>query len=184
MLSAYVDESYDLGIGVYILTASIVHLADAEETRSMLYTLRTGTRKLHWYKSDPQHRLELAKAVSVLGVSHTAVAGRGQPLVAERARRKCMEVLLPELEYAEVDMTLFEARQNRNNRHDTNMVDACRRKKLIKEGFHATFALPGDEPLLWIPDIACGSVLAAQRGDTSYLEQFGTAIRVLNINTS
>ncbi|MDR7302733.1 hypothetical protein JOF55_002914 [Haloactinomyces albus] len=61
------------------------------------------------------------------------------------------------------------------------MVDACRRKKLISQGLHVTFAVGTDEPLLWLPDITCGSVLADQRRDASYLEQFGDAARLLFI---
>ncbi|MBB5153473.1 hypothetical protein [Saccharopolyspora phatthalungensis] len=44
---AYVDESYDLTIGSYILTASIVDLTDAEEIRCTLRELHAGHGKLH-----------------------------------------------------------------------------------------------------------------------------------------
>ncbi|MGP4019675.1 hypothetical protein [Saccharopolyspora sp. 5N708] len=36
---AYVDESYDLTIGVYILTASIIDLTNAEDIRCALRDL-------------------------------------------------------------------------------------------------------------------------------------------------
>ncbi|MFI0463447.1 DUF3800 domain-containing protein [Saccharopolyspora sp. 5N102] len=178
---AYVDESYDLTIGVYILTASIVNLADAEDLRWTLRDLHTGPRKLHWYKSDAEHRKYLAKGVGALNVRHVSVVGHGQALRPERARRKCMEVLLANLESINVRVVEFEARQGRNNRHDIDLIDACRRKKLIAR-LQATFVGGNDEPLLWLADIACGSVLAAERGTADYLAQFGDAARLHRID--
>lgn len=93
-----------------------------------------------------------------------------------------MEVLLPELERTSVDTVMFEARQIRNNRHDLDMVDACRRKKLISQGLHVSFGAGQDEPLLWLADVTCGAVLGSQRGESSYLQQFGSSARVLTID--
>ncbi|MBA8822883.1 hypothetical protein FHX42_000212 [Saccharopolyspora lacisalsi] len=76
---------------------------------------------------------------------------------------------------------MFEARQAKNDERDVDMVDACRRKRPISQGFHVTFALGAEEPLPWLPDVACGSVLVDQRGDSSYLEQFGDTARLLFI---
>ncbi|MDR7302734.1 hypothetical protein [Haloactinomyces albus] len=117
--AAYVDESYDLNIGVYILTANIVDLADAEETRSTLRGLQQGGEKLHWNKEPQQRRNESVKVVSAFGLASVSVIGRATHLRAERGRRKCMEVLLPELEQAGADTIMFEARQARNARHET-----------------------------------------------------------------
>ena len=178
LLTAYVDESYDLTIGVYILTASIVDGADSAGVLAALHELRPRGGKLHWYESDAAHRLDLAKAVGALELEHMTVIGRGCGARTERARRKCMERLLPDLDGAGVDTVVLEARQQANNRHDINMVDACRRKKLISQGLHVTFALGHVQPLLWLADVACGSVLASQRGEHGYLEQFGEAARI------
>ncbi|MCI2421621.1 hypothetical protein MOQ72_29725 [Saccharopolyspora sp. K220] len=178
---AYVDESYDLTIGVYILTASMVDLTDAEEIRCALRELHAGPRKLHWYESDARHREYLAKSVGALNVRHVSVVGQGRVLRPERARRKCMELLLTCLESINVGVVALEARQGRNNRHDINLIDACRRKKLISR-LQANFVGGNDEPLLWLADIACGSVLAAERGVGDYLVQFGNTTRVHRIN--
>ncbi|MDA3646086.1 hypothetical protein LZ318_21705 [Saccharopolyspora indica] len=180
---AYVDESYDLTIGVYILTASIVDLTDAEDLRCALRELHAGRQKLHWYKSDAEHREHLAKGVSALNLSHVSIVGRSQGLRPERARRKCMEVLLPRLESIGVRFVVFESRQGRNNRHDTDLIDACRRKKLISH-LQATFIGGNDEPLLWLADIACGSALAAARGTDSYLTQFGDTVHLQKIDAT
>ncbi|MEU6268962.1 hypothetical protein [Saccharopolyspora shandongensis] len=135
---AYVDESYDLTIGVYILTASIVNLDDAEDIRCTLRDLHTGHGKLHWHKSDPERRHRFSKSLSTLPARHLTVIGRGRT-GPERARRKCMEALLPALEDIGIRNAMFEARQRVNDKHDTDTVDACRRKKLISR-LSVTFA--------------------------------------------
>ncbi|SDX59275.1 hypothetical protein SAMN05216215_1012199 [Saccharopolyspora shandongensis] len=177
---AYVDESYDLTIGVYILTASIVDLDDAEEIRCALRELHTGNGKLHWHKSNPEHRRRFSKCLSTLPVRHLIVIGRGRLMSSERARRKCMEALLPSLEDMGVNIVMFEARQRVNDRHDINMVDACRRRKLISR-LSVIFAPRDHELLLWLPDVACGTVLAAERGEASYLEQLGDSTQLAGI---
>lgn len=179
--AAYVDESYDLNIGVYILTASIVDLADAEEARYVLRSLQQGGEKLHWSKEPQQRRNEVTKAVSALGFASVSVIGSGVHVHAERARRKCMEVLLPELEGAGVETVTFEARQARNDKQDRELIAACRRKRLLSSRLHASFLGGESEPLLRLPDIVCGTVLATQRGDDSYLQQFGSTAHLLFI---
>ncbi|QIZ35999.1 hypothetical protein [Saccharopolyspora sp. ASAGF58] len=181
---AYVDESYDLTIGVYILTASIVDLTDAEDIRCMLNGLQQGGGKLHWSKEPPHRRAEIVKAVSAQTVRSVAVVGASRPLFAERGRRKCLERLLPEIEMLGADIVTFETRQERNNKLDTDMVDACRQKRLITNRIRVTFAPGGSEPLLWIPDVACGAALAAERGDRSYLEQLGCNARIIRVSTA
>ncbi|MEV0048958.1 hypothetical protein AB0H34_00485 [Saccharopolyspora shandongensis] len=178
---AYVDESYDLTIGVYILTASIVDLADAESIRNMLRDLRRGGGKLHWSKEPPHRRSEIVKVISTQTVHNVAVVATSKPIFPERGRRKCLEALLPELEHAGATMVTFETRQERNNKLDTDMVDACRQKRLITRRTGVTFAPGGSEPLLWIPDVACGAVLAAERGDHGYLEQLGNNAQIIKV---
>ncbi|WP_249124450.1 hypothetical protein [Saccharopolyspora erythraea] len=180
--AAYVEESYDLALGVYVLTAGIVDLADAEHIRSALRALRPSSGKLHWYESDHSHRLHLAKAVGVLPVGHITVIGRGKQLRAERARRKCMETLLPELDRSAVGPVVFESRQLRNNKQDQELVAVCRRKRLLSGRIQVSFVPGGSEPLLWVADVACGAALADQRGEPACVAQFGAAMSTISIS--
>ncbi|MEV5537302.1 hypothetical protein AB0L13_10610 [Saccharopolyspora shandongensis] len=178
---AYVDESYDLTIGVYILTASIVDYSDAEDIRCMLRELRRGGGKLHWSKEPTNRRDEIVKTVSTLSLTTVSVIGSSAALRPERSRRKCMEVLLPELESAGVDAVHFEARQERNNKQDKELIATCRMKRILSNRIQIDFVPGGTEPLLWLPDITCGILLATERGDDSYFEQLGHAARQLKI---
>ena len=122
------------------------------------------------------------KAVSALTVVSAVVAGRGLPMFAERSRRKCSETLLPQLEASGATMLYVESRQARSNKLDQETVLICRRKRLISHHMHVEF-LPGSaEPLLWIPDIVCGAALAAQRSETSYLEQLADRVMTIDVD--
>ena len=181
-LAAYADESYDLPLGVYILTASLVDLTEAETIRDALHALQAGAAKLHWSKEPPSRRSEFVKAISSLACVSTVVVGTGIPLHTERARRKCLEALLPEVEASGITMLTAEARQLRNNKLDQQTVAVCRRKRIISDVLHLDFVPGGAEPLLWLPDIVCGAVLAAHRGDGSYLEQLADSALQLHID--
>jgi hypothetical protein len=178
---AYVDESYDLTIGVYILTASIVDFADTGDIRCILHSLQRGGEKLHWSKEPTHRRAEIIKAVCGMATT-VAVLGHSASLRPERARRKCMEALLPELESGGVTNVLFEARQAQHNKHDREMIASCRRKRLLSAKLAVSFVPGVLEPMLWLPDIACGALLAAQRGDLSYSDQLGDKIRLVHID--
>ncbi|MDA3626321.1 hypothetical protein OU415_12800 [Saccharopolyspora sp. WRP15-2] len=127
----YVDESYDLAVGVYILTASVVDLIDAEDIRCTMRGLRRGGEKLHWSKEPPHRRVELTKAFSSLMVHNVVVIGSSTPLFPERARRKCLEVLLPDLEVHGAEIVTFETRQKHSNKLDADMVDVADRSDLL-----------------------------------------------------
>ncbi|KAA5837052.1 hypothetical protein ABT337_27435 [Saccharopolyspora hirsuta] len=181
---AYVDESYDLTIGVYILTATIVDLPDADDFRYLLRSLQQGGEKLHWRKEPPSRRTEITKAIAGTDMLAISVHGHAGALRPERARRKCMEALLPELERAGVSIVQFEARQAQHNKHDSEMVVSCRNKRLITGKLSIDFAPGVFEPLLWLPDAVCGAMLAAQRGDHSYANQLLGQTQLIHIDAS
>lgn len=82
-----------------------------------------------------------------------------------------MERLILELAGMGVGQVTLEARAPKQNRKDMHLIDVLR----ARDGFvcdvwvhHA----PGpEEPLLWIPDVIAGSVVAARCGNGSYVEQ-------------
>jgi Protein of unknown function (DUF3800) len=180
--TAYVDESYDLTNGFYLLCATVVRLGEAEQIRDALRALRYGSRKLHWQSERHPRRLDLAKSIGSFGADHLVVVGRAKRLRAERARRKCMETLLAELDQRQISIVIFEERQGRNNQRDMELVAACRRKRLITQRLGVDFGAAGSEPLLWLPDIACGAIRAAEHGQGAYLELVEHTIQRIDID--
>jgi hypothetical protein len=91
--------------------------------------------------------------------------GRGAGRRQERARHKCFEVLLPELEEYGVTRAVFERRGARADRADLGKVAACRIKRLLVGKLSVGFDEPLREPLLWLADAVCGALFAEQAGD-------------------
>ncbi|GAA3365769.1 hypothetical protein [Saccharopolyspora gregorii] len=183
-LAAFADESYDLDLGVYVLTASLIDQAEAEPIRAALTRLRKGGRKLHWSKEPDRRRDEIAKVTSTFASTNLVVVGSASPMNAERARRKCLEALLPEVEAAGASVLTLESRRPRNDKLDQQTVAVCKRKRAISMKVHVEFTAGDAEPMLWLPDIVCGSALAAARGNRRYLEQLADAARLLEVDAS
>ncbi|WP_258343184.1 hypothetical protein [Saccharopolyspora gregorii] len=169
---------------MYVLTASLIDQAEAEPIRAALTRLRKGGRKLHWSKEPDRRRDEIAKVTSTFASTNLVVVGSASPMNAERARRKCLEALLPEVEAAGASVLTLESRRPRNDKLDQQTVAVCKRKRAISMKVHVEFTAGDAEPMLWLPDIVCGSALAAARGNRRYLEQLADAARLLEVDAS
>lgn len=172
--SAFVDESESnrkLDPDVYILAASIISADSCEAVRDAVRRFRLpGQRKVHWRDESEKRRRWLAEAVASLDALHLVVVRRGyvgEP--SERRRRKTMERLLFELSAMGVHGMLMEGREAKQNRHDLSLVRALRARKEVPSGFRVDHAFGSEEPLLWLPDVVAGSVVAARCGDPCHL---------------
>ena len=87
------------------------------------------------------------------------------PRRQERGRRICLERLLYELEAAGVSAVSLEERTLTLNKKDLFMVHAWRARHVIGHGLRVDHGDPTKEPLLWLPDIVAGAVMATHRGD-------------------
>ena len=161
---AYVDESLRLdGAGRYVLATVLVPDARADEVRAVLRsTLRRGQRRYHWHDEGPASRLAVTQAVAALGldavaVTTTPVDGPRQ----ERARRHCLRVLLWEVEQRGIEHVVLESRHRPLDQADVQMIAHARRTGWISRDLRYVFDRPGDEPLLWLPDIVSGVLMRA-----------------------
>lgn len=173
-LHAWVDESMLVRDqdGTYLLAAVIADPASCEDTRQVLRALRTGREpKLHWNTEKPARRTRIAAAVAALNIP--AVVVIGAPLDhrrQERARRCCMETLLPHLATMGVGQVWLEARTASLNTKDHHHVEALRGRRLLTSALRVDIAQPSVEPMLWLPDVVAGAVGAARRGEDCYLQ--------------
>lgn len=78
-----------------------------------------------------------------------------------------MERLYFELYARDVSMVWVESRHESLNRRDREMVDALRAKGAIGTSSRVEFALPREEPMLWLPDAVAGAVGAFRKGGES-----------------
>ena len=97
----------------------------------------------------------------------------GLPLAgrAERARRKCMEVLLPILEARGVNNLVCESRDEHQDVLDFQFVQALRSRKIITPRLRVDSVSGRSDARLWIPDQILGAIGdQQQRGERMYDE--------------
>lgn len=97
----------------------------------------------------------------------------------ERARRKCLEALLPNLEARGVTRVVMEERTPSLVESDRRMLTAVRGKRLITTALRVGTARPKEEPMLWLPDSVAGAFGAARdRGKPEWLELMAPIDRI------
>ena len=94
-------------------------------------------------------------------------------VTSERARRKCLELLLPTLEkeYG-ISRLVLESRETSQDDRDLMFVRGLRSRRFISR-LRVDFALGFSDARLWIADQALGAIGDAQRGRqdfSSFLE--------------
>jgi hypothetical protein len=186
-LVAFVDESMRHtpdNRGMYLLAAVVCASTSCDPVREMLRSLLDRRQpRLHWHAEDEAKKAKIAAAIGEIDLASTVVIG--MPLAnskQERARRKCLEALLPALEETGVSQVYIESRENRGNRRDIQVIDALRTKGLISAGIRADHALPLEEPMLWLPDAVAGAVRAARNGQGEWLAMIG-AVQQIEVST-
>ena len=123
---AYGDESVRM-VGdppFYMLGVSLTSDATDAELKRLAEIMPKGSRKLHWREMSRRRRRRSLEVLADAGCADTVViaaplSGKKQ----ERARRKCLEALLPALESKGVRELVLENRDEAANRLDLNYVD-------------------------------------------------------------
>ena len=157
---------------VYFLGAAIVDMDDYDTCRSALLALPRSGSKLHWHDADTQRRRRIMAAVEGLPAQHVVViATPTDPARQERARAKCVERMLHELDQYGVTRLVMEARTPTLNGRDMKLIDRLRGAKRIPSGVRLEFGLPSEEPLLWLPDQVLGAVGLSETGEQRWLTE-------------
>jgi hypothetical protein len=167
--------------GAYLLAAVVVEAARIGEIRQILRSLLYQRQeRLHWRDEEGPRRTKIAEAIGGLDLTATVVIGT--PLAKskqERARRKCMEILLPHLEAIGVTRVVMEERTSSLVAADRKMLTAVRGKRLITDALRVEMGRPKDEPMLWLPDAVAGAFGAARdRGRPEWLALIGSVEQI------
>jgi hypothetical protein len=168
MLTAFVDESGSVPLACYLLGAAILDDIYLEDAREVMRSLRIGHGKIHWHTEGPARRRKITEAIATIDHLSIVAVGRGADRRQERARHKCFEILLPELESYGVSRAVFERRGGKADRSDVRKVDVCRITRLLTGELSVAFEDPQQEPLLWLADAVCGALFAERSGDATY----------------
>jgi hypothetical protein len=176
-LHAWIDERMDVDLeqdrGRYILASVVCDPSGCDPVRQALRALLQGRqRRLHWRDETGPRRTKIAATISAVDMAAVVVVGA--PMAnrrQERARRLCMETLLPTLEqdYG-VSRVFLEARTQTLIRKDREHVANLVGKRLITPALRVDSARPVEEPMLWIPDAVAGAVGADRLGNPEWLD--------------
>jgi hypothetical protein len=171
-LHAWVDESMrvpsgSMRDGIYLLAAPVADPSLCDPIREQLRRLLTGrSRRLHWRNQTPRRRRTIAATLGGFDVAHTIIVGTPiDPKRQERARRYCLERLMFELDFLGVSRVWIETRSPSLNNADRTMLAALRSRGSLPATLTVDFALPDQEPMLWLPDAVAGAIGMHRRGD-------------------
>ncbi|WP_236029277.1 hypothetical protein [Bifidobacterium miconisargentati] len=142
-----------------------------------------GAKKLHWRDMRPSLRGKVIDAIDAMHLDHVIVAA--VPMdhwnTAERARRKCLEHLLPllETEYG-VDTLVLERREASQDRNDIRFIDGLRSRGFIS-AIRVELQAGETDARLWLPDQLLGAYGDARTGTERY-DGFLSCVRTVLID--
>ncbi|WEV67208.1 hypothetical protein OZX72_08215 [Bifidobacterium sp. ESL0769] len=158
---AWGDESMrtqDSGPGRYMVGVTLCNLdetavRDGFEEHGLFHQ-----KKAHWYNMTDPERRKSVDFINGLGLRHVVVCAEPLPhtIRPERARRKCLETLLPILEHQYgVDRLFMEARNPKQDRQEMLFVQGIRSRGFIKKMDYDLLTGRSDARL-WLPDQVLG----------------------------
>lgn len=131
-LIAWGDESVQTQGGViptYYMGACICGLEERDIRRQLLSATKRKVSKLHWRDMTLSEKRRSIPVIEALSLPHIAIAATplDGTVTSERARRKCLELLLPTLEkeYG-ISRLVLESRETSQDDRDLMFVRGLR----------------------------------------------------------
>ncbi len=162
VLTAWGDESARMRHNppMYLMCASVFEKGSEEGLAELAKAKPAGMRKLHWYDMEIREKIRSLEAIA--RIPHWNTVAICSPMVPgprqERARRKCLERMLPQLENRGVGLLTLESRWKQEDKSDVDMVYALRNRRMI-EHIRVQHVRPDEgEVRLWIPDQILGAI--------------------------
>ncbi len=153
---------------LYLLAAVLADPSACESSRAALRPFKApGEPKLHWHSEADARRRKITGVVAECDLESVVIIGTPADMrKQERARAQCMELLLWELDKLGVTQVWVENRTQSLNRRDLTTVDRMRGRRIITNNIRVDFALPSEEPMLWLPDVVAGAMSCKRTGET------------------
>lgn len=155
---------------MYLMGACLCD-ANEDEVRKLLAQVKPkGALKLHWRDMRKPLCRKSIGVVEGMGLSHIVVATVPMTdwTTTERARRKCLEQLLPVLEneYG-VERFVLESRNKGKDKKDIQLVDALRSRMFIDK-IRVDLVPGSSDARLWLPDQLLGAYGDSKAGVDDY----------------
>lgn len=146
--------------GVYYLGVCICAIEEDCVRRRLLSVIKKKVKKLHWRQMTRTEKQKSIQSIARLPLKYLIVkaAPLDGSIKPERARRKCLEMLLQVLEqdYGVTDVVL-ESREASQDDRDLKCIMGLRSRQMISN-LRVTFAPGASDARLWIPDQILGAV--------------------------
>ena len=183
---AYVDESYKIG-AYYILTAVIVQSDQRDLLRDKLQEL---VNKERWHTTE-ELRTPEGRACAHTILQYLSDEGNEEYIISviradphdttgeasrEQAFRKLYQLLTPGIEL----FVLERRRENRQRNIDSFIRDRAIHDQLCPQSTRLLQISPGEEQLLWLPDLVCSAYRQELTGrDLTYLDHIKTISTII-----
>ena len=174
---------------IYLLGATIFSEDPAHTLEALKRLQPPGARKLHWRDLGRQTQKRSLEAIAkAQQTTHIVVASPLKSNKQERARRKCLQKMLTELENQGIDKLILESRKPVLNNKDIDFLLYLRRSGIISK-IELEHIEAKDNPRLLVPDQvlgAFGETKSKTRDTRSWKAAWDTidkSIVVYNIST-
>jgi hypothetical protein len=184
-----IDESGDdLGgshryvIGAGVLVANDDDLVDIRKQVIELLGSPRRRRPFHWVTEGPVMRAAAIELIGQLPIeAHAIVGAADSQHHLEHTRERCLRELFRAVEGQEIDRLMIESRERSvavvgQNRRDFETLIEARHAQELRPTVRYQWVLK-EEPLVWLADAVAGAVLAAERGDMTWLSKLGETTR-------
>ena len=158
-MDAWGDESIRVVCDPPVYLIAATYRTDGGDVdASALEAMRPkGAHKLHWRDMGDKTKIEAMEAVAGIGAQHTIVMGCRMPRnKQERARRKCLEILLPHLESLGITRYVLESRGHAKDGDDVALLLSLRMKGMCG-GIDLAHEEGYKDSRLWVPDQVLGA---------------------------
>jgi hypothetical protein len=167
--------------GTYILSVVLADESDADTIRyAMGGLLLSAQKKVHWRDESLKRREQISGVIAGLPIGGLVVVRSNKPDERpERRRRKCMELLLWELDRC--DQLIMESRGPADDQRDRELLDQLRRRNAIAKGangLHVDHVAGPNDPALWAADALCGAVTSDRIGQPEWLKVINSSVEV------
>ncbi len=185
MTTLVIDESGDdiTGRHRYVIGAGVI-VNDLSVVRAEIAVLFARRRRpFHWVAEGSVIRHAMLDLIGRLGIDvYAVISAAGSPHHLEFVRDRCLRELFRVTQPTEPDAVIIESREKSTtivgqNRLDFTTLIEARHAGDLAPTVHYEWARK-TEQLVWLADAVAGAVLAAERGDVSWIDRLSLLTRV------
>jgi hypothetical protein len=174
--TAYVDESMREGPdGLYVI-AAVTIIDDVARARAAAEKAPPAGQRFHWKNERDPSRMAMLDVLLELDCGLHSYEAQPCPVSKqERARAKCLEALLWDLQQLGVRQLVIESRGAAADRKDRSTILRAIKAGKADPDLVYEHRKPFDAAL-WLPDAVAGAAATALTGQTKYRDRLGSAL--------